>query len=636
MDDSTNTLDPVPVERREPEAAAGHRDASSLRQHWLLVLGLVLLLTLLGTQLVGLPDIPAWGPQQAVLIVAGLALVALILSWVLGFRVLARANLRQRRLLARMRETEDQYRYLFERNPMPAYVFHRETHRVLAVNDALLCEYGYAREELIGTDAIEFLAGEQRELALASTRGWSDEQRRSQIWRHVRRDGSEFEAISLGSDIEFRGEPARLVVVQDISERLREEERREASESRFRLVALATSDAIYDWDVRNDALWWSDGFYEIFEVDRSKLGPDLRGWTARIHEEDQARVMLSLQQALDGEDSLWTERYRFRRGKGDYADVAERGFILRDAQGRPQRMVGGMLDISGRLRDETDLRLLRRAMESATNGVLVVRNDSPGMPVAYVNPAFEQISRFAEDELLGRGLEEVAPSAKGWNQSLRFVGDALARRREGRSLVRLDDDLHGERWLEIQVAPVRDVEGRTTHFLSVVSDVSAREQAQEALAHRATHDELTGLPNRRLIVDRIDSLVESLAPACALSVLFIDLDHFKLINDTLGHAAGDRFLQIVSERLAASVPDAEIVGRFGGDEFVVVLDDHHDGRAASDASARILAALKRPLQSDNRLHYLTPSIGYAIAPSAGRDADTLLKHADMAMYEAKR
>ncbi len=636
MDESRQFDAARTVGARHQDGARVNGEDGSSRHHSLLAVGLLLLLAMLGGLLLGVPDRELFGSRREGLLLVGLALVALILSWVLGYRALARANLRQRRLLARMRETEDQYRFLFERNPLPAYVFHRDSHAILAVNDALLHEYGYQRSELIATDAIGFLAEAQRELAFAATREWSDEMRRSHVWKHQRRDGTPLDVLTFGSNIEFQGQPARLVVVQDISARLRDEVRREASESRFRLVALATSDAIYDWDVRKDALWWSDGFYEIFAVDRDLFGPNLRGWTGRIHEDDQGRVMQSLQQALDGDHSLWSERYRFRRGNDEYAEVAERGFILRDEQGRPIRMVGGMLDISERLRDETDLRLLRRAMESANNGVLVVRNDEPDMLVAYVNPAFEQITRFVEEDLLGRALDVVGERCKGWRQSLEFIGMALARRQEGRSLTQLNDDLHGVRWLEIQVAPVRDVKGITTHFLSVVSDVTDREQAQEALAHSATHDELTGLPNRRLVVERIDSLAESLEPACALSVLFIDLDHFKLINDTLGHAAGDRFLQIVSERLVACVPDADIVGRFGGDEFVVVMHDHGDGRAASDASARILETLTRPLESEGRLHYLTPSIGYAIAPLGGRDADTLLKHADMAMYEAKR
>lgn len=636
MDDSPHSDRPDTARTDTEDSQVRDLSIGAQRQQWLLLLGLILLLALLGGLLTGFPVADAPTPLRGALITTGLALVALILTWVLGYQALARANLRQRRLLSQMRATEDQYRYLFERNPLPAYVYHRDTYLVIAVNDALLREYGYLREELVGASAADFLVDAQRELALTATREWTDEQRRTFVWKHQRRDGSELDVLTFGSNIEFEGRPARLVVVHDISEQQRMEARREASESRFRLVALATSDAIYDWDVRKDALWWSDGFYEIFEVDRDLFGPDLRGWTSRIHEDDQARVTRSLQQALDGDQSLWSERYRFQRGSGAYADVAERGFILRDEQGRPLRMVGGMLDISERLRDEIDLRLLRRAMESANNGVLVVRNGEPDMQVAYVNPAFERISRFAEDQLLGRSLDQVVTRPDGWAQSLRVVGDALARRREGRSLTRLSDDVNGDRWLEINVAPVPDVEGNITHFLSVVSDVTDRETAQEALAHRATHDELTGLPNRRLIVDRIDSLVEGLAPACALSVLFIDLDHFKLINDTLGHAAGDRFLQIVSERLVSSVPDADIVGRFGGDEFVVVLADHGDGRAALDASARILAALTRPLESENRLHYLTPSIGYAIAPQGGRDADALLKHADMAMYEAKR
>src|SRR5690606_31713037 len=160
--------------------------------------------------------------------------------------------------------------------------------------------------------------------------------------------------------------------------------------------------------------------------------------------------------------------------------------------------------------------------------------------------------------------------------------------------------------------------------------------AQAELAHRATHDPLTGLPNRTLITDRLAAQIRRMEQgAPPPTAVFVGLDHFKLINDTLGHAVGDRVLAGVAERLRAVVPATDTVGRFGGDEFVLLFDYVDDSRALAMIE-RIATELTRPLDTLDTLHYLTPSIGWGVPPVAGGDAETLLKNVDLAMYQAKQ
>ena len=176
-----------------------------------------------------------------------------------------------------------------------------------------------------------------------------------------------------------------------------------------------------------------------------------------------------------------------------------------------------------------------------------------------------------------------------------------------------------------------------THYVGIVNDVTARQQFEEQLAHRATHDDLTGLPNRQLLIDRLQQgVLNAERYGRGVGVVFIDLDDFKLVNDSLGHSAGDAALIEVAQRLRQAVRETDTVGRFGGDEFVVVVTEQIDDDAMLLVVERIRAALGVPMAIGGVSHTLTPSLGYCAFPGAGRTAEELLMHADVAMYEAKR
>jgi PAS domain S-box-containing protein len=198
--------------------------------------------------------------------------------------------------------------------------------------------------------------------------------------------------------------------------------------------------------------------------------------------------------------------YRLRCKDGSYADVRDRGFILRDANGSAMRALGGMLDITQHKRDEANLRLLRQAIEATDNGIAICDARKPDMPIVYVNPAFEEITGYTQAEVEGRncrflqGLDTAQPG-------IAALRAALAEEREAKALLRnyrKDGTLF---WNEFHVAPVRDADGRSTHFVGVLSDISERQRYEEQLAYRATHDELTGLPNRQLLHDRLQQAI---------------------------------------------------------------------------------------------------------------------------------
>jgi diguanylate cyclase (GGDEF)-like protein/PAS domain S-box-containing protein len=210
-------------------------------------------------------------------------------------------------------------------------------------------------------------------------------------------------------------------------------------------------------------------------------------------------------------------------------------------------------------------------------------------------------------------------------------GDAPFYKREHR-MVRADGSIVS---VLIDMTVVQDTDDVPGYYFVQVRDITDRKRAEEALAHQALHDDLTRLPNRLLLVDRLShSLARAERTSSHVAVLFLDLDRFKLVNDSLGHVVGDQLLVEVALRLATSIRASDTVARFGGDEFVIVREDVHDVSEAVDFAERILATLHEPIPLSGRELYATTSLGIAIGDD-GSSAEQLLRDADAAMYRAK-
>jgi diguanylate cyclase (GGDEF)-like protein/PAS domain S-box-containing protein len=191
-------------------------------------------------------------------------------------------------------------------------------------------------------------------------------------------------------------------------------------------------------------------------------------------------------------------------------------------------------------------------------------------------------------------------------------------------------------WVEWHNSSLRDESGRVISILSLAQDVSSRIQAEERLQFMATHDGLTALPNSVLLNDRLDSSIARAQRAKArVAVMFLDLDHFKDVNDTLGHRVGDLLLKEVSRRIRAALRQSDVLARISGDEFVIVLEDLHDEDAPDHVARKILEEVRRPFQIEGNEIHVSGSLGLALYPEDGEDAETLLKNADAAMYHAK-
>ncbi|MCG6659317.1 EAL domain-containing protein [Halomonas campisalis] len=293
-------------------------------------------------------------------------------------------------------------------------------------------------------------------------------------------------------------------------------------------------------------------------------------------------------------------------------------------------------NINERKAADQQLRILERSVEASVNGVVIADARQPELPIIYVNAAFEQITGYTRDEVMGRNCRFLQGSNTdpGTRQAIRQA--LQARRKLHVTLLNYRKD-GSPFWNDLYISPVQDDRGEVTHFIGVQSDISTQREYESQLAHHASHDALTGLPNRALLEDR---LVQSCQFARryerSLAVLFVDLDEFKPINDTLGHELGDRILVEVARRLEQGVRPGDTVARFGGDEFVVLLPDLARQDDVLAVVERLLDSIARPYHDGSGELRLTASIGIAMGEGEISQPARLIQQADLAMYKAKR
>jgi diguanylate cyclase (GGDEF)-like protein/PAS domain S-box-containing protein len=313
----------------------------------------------------------------------------------------------------------------------------------------------------------------------------------------------------------------------------------------------------------------------------------------------------------------------------DMQVVASRVF---DAAGQHAKTVMLFTNISGQKENERHLQLYAEIFSHVGEGILITDADNR---IVEVNAAVSRITGYDRDELIGAtpsilnsGLYEPSFHEEFWRklrQSGHWHGEIFDRTRDGRILPLLQT-----------VSEVRDAHGVLTHHIAVMTDISSIKETQSRLDFLAHHDVLTELPNRLLFSDRLHHVIErAQREGYAIALLFIDLDHFKNINDSLGHQVGDQLLIEVAQRLRRLVRRADTLARLGGDEFVVLMENHASHTAAAGLADKVVAAFKQSFLVNGIDLFVGCSIGITVYPEDGADAVTLLKNADTAMYRAK-
>ncbi|HET7313203.1 putative bifunctional diguanylate cyclase/phosphodiesterase [Salinisphaera sp.] len=292
-------------------------------------------------------------------------------------------------------------------------------------------------------------------------------------------------------------------------------------------------------------------------------------------------------------------------------------------------------DVTEQRHDRRTLELRNQAIESSHNGMFICSAQAADYPIVYLNAAMEHFSGNTRDELLEQPLSHLF-TAEGARDAARMIS-TLEAGRNAQALIAAQAGDGQSLWLEVQMTPVMEPAGTMQNWIGIVKDVTEHKALEETLVHRAHHDALTGLPNH-------DSLRRQLQGAIAaardtgdeVAVMYLDLDDFKQINDIGGHDIGDHYLKTLAARLRNRVRDADTLARVGGDEFVLVTVGADLTETLSDLARRLQSAFKEPVVVAGQAFTAQCSIGIALYPDHGDDAETLLKRADLTMYMAKR
>jgi diguanylate cyclase (GGDEF)-like protein/PAS domain S-box-containing protein len=295
-------------------------------------------------------------------------------------------------------------------------------------------------------------------------------------------------------------------------------------------------------------------------------------------------------------------------------------------------------DLALHMDTEKSLRLRERVIEVSANAIIICSAEAPDHAIEYVNPAFERITGYGAAEVVGHSLATLQGNSRD-QRNIEEIRTALREKREGHALLRNYRNYRKDGtgyWNDLFIAPMQDDDGVIRHFVVAQYDITAVMRYEAELEYQANHDALTGLANRNLLRDRLTrAIAEAERTGAPIWVVFVDLDRFKFVNDTLGHGAGDALLKVLASRLQAVVCDADTVARVGGDEFILVLPEQTEDGSGLAILQRIMGAVAEPLTFDEHEFFLTCSIGVATYPADGELAEALIKHADIAMYRAK-
>lgn len=375
----------------------------------------------------------------------------------------------------------------------------------------------------------------------------------------------------------------------------------------------------------------SDEFFHIFEHDPATSVASYHLFLDRVHPDDREAVDKAYRGSIENRTPYEIE-HRLLMPDGRIKVIRECGETFYDGDGKPIRSLGTAQDISSIRQMESQMQLLAIAFQFSGEAILITDCKNA---IVTVNPAFTALTGYTLEEAVGKnprflsaGRNSPEDYAAMW-QSIHdrgyWQGEIWDRRKDGGIY---------PKWMSVSI--IRDDEGKINYHIAHFTDISAERAAEEKLHHIAHHDSLTGLPNRLSLSGRVQqALALARRDGGRVALLFIDLDRFKVVNDTLGHHVGDELLVEVAQRLQECIRDSDVVARLGGDEFVIMLTGLEHTAAIAVVAEKVVLAIGSPYLIEGHDLYTSPSIGVAIFPTDGETVDVLMKNADAAMYHAK-
>lgn len=431
-------------------------------------------------------------------------------------------------------------------------------------------------------------------------------------------------------EIEPWAEPILGVFAQRVASQIEhkgDEEKIKASEKELRNIFRDMQDTYYRTDNEGRFVRLSESVKELlgYEVDEL-LGKKVKD----IHVDSRGRLKLLKKLEQLGTANGFDAPLKHKDGSIVWG--SSNSHYCRDDDDNIVGVEGMIRDMSQHRESELQMRKMSSALEQSAD--MIVITDNQGV-VEYINPAVETITGYSFKEVVG-GTFNIVKSGKQSDDFYKNLWTTILAGEVFRDVLinkKKNGDLYYE---EKTITPIKNNQGQIINFVGTGRDITSRMENEERLSFMAHHDALTELPNRILFMDRLSqSLAHATRYAKRVAVLFVDLDRFKNINDTLGHDVGDKILIQLASRLRKNIRRGDTVARLGGDEFAILLNDIETEQVVSQLTKMVLLALEQPLEVEGREFFVTASIGISLFPNDGSESGTLLRNADIAMYKAK-
>lgn len=537
----------------------------------------------------------------------------------------------RKRMEAALTDSEQRYHFLFEDSPFPMYVFEEDSLKFLLVNKQAALHYGFSREEFSRMTLRDIRPPEDVPM-LEQMLSESPDGRASAEWRHRKKDGTLIYVTVRLARVTYGTHRARLAVVHDITERRLAEEKLTKSEATLRAILDNVPYLIWLKDTEGRFIAVNKAFFDttgLAKMEDVQGMTDLDLWPREIAEKyraDDAEVMATRQQKLVEEES-------YDKGKVHLVETFKAPIL--DNNGKLIGTTGFSRDITQAKLAEQRLRQAihynRSLLEASLDPLVTISEDGK---ITDVNRATAEVTGVAREQLIGSDFSDYFTEPEKAREGYRhvflqgFVNDypLSIRHCDGHTT----DVLYS-------ASVYRDETGKVAGVFAAARDITKLKQMAAHVEHLAHFDALTDLPNRTLLNDRLQqALVKAKRDREHCALMFLDLDNFKPVNDTWGHAIGDQLLQEAGKRMRDSVRESDTVARLGGDEFVVLLPGAETAEDALVVAEKIRHVLNQPFLIGGHTLRVSSSIGVAVYPEHGQTEAELSNNADIAMYAAKQ
>ncbi len=529
---------------------------------------------------------------------------------------------------------------VFASSPDPIFIISCDAGLLRAVNRGFEQHFGWSSQQALGRHCVDLglMTGEVfRHILRAGKSGQLIENLEVEL---ARRGGARAYHLLYGGETDIDGSPCIVLSTRDVTERRLQAQALKESQERLNLALESAELGTWDWHIPTDRLYGSIRSAHLHGLPATPFLGSTRQFFTHVPLDDQQRMYAAYQDLASGRRNAFQVSYRCQLPDGRLRQLESTAKLYRDARGRPLRMAGVIVDITERQQAEAALRAsemkFARAFQSSPDAVIIL--DRRSGRLLEVNDGFCRLTGYRPEQAIGKTIHQL----KLWS--------TVGQRRAILELLEQEErlvhhevsgrDRHGKTmFVDLSVEPL-ELNGSDCLLLTA-RDTRQLKEAQAQIQHLAYHDPLTNLPNRALLMERLTQQIAfHQRHGLRGALLFLDLDHFKHINDSLGHPVGDAVLRKITARLASCVRKEDTVARLGGDEFVVLLTALSGRRSEVTRHVRQIAEklrqlLAEPMYFEGHWLKVTPSIGIALMPDHGTTPADLLKHADIALYRAK-